>query len=41
MKWTTSRIIWACILVTQPIGIVLLLAYFMPRWEEEDKEKEE
>ena len=41
MRWTATRILWACLLATQPVGIILLLVYFMPAWEKNDKEKED
>jgi len=37
MKWTTTRLVWACALATQPVGLILLLAHFMPRWEQQDR----
>jgi len=40
MKWTTGRIVLAALLAAQPVGIVLLLVYFMPKWTRDDKGKE-
>ena len=39
MRWTFGKILLTALLVTQPIGILLLLVWLLPKWTRDDEDE--